>query len=208
VPVPVCNPALPGCPNAARERPFLTPFGRFVGWRGARTASTMPPMNHPSTITDGKVVTLHYTLRDDKSEIIESSVGSEPMLYLHGAHNIVPGLEKALTGQGVGYKGIVTVAAADGYGERVDAPPQAVPRTAFPAHAELEPGMSLLARGPNGQQVPVWIVALEADKVLVESQHPLAGVTLHFDVEVLEIRDASADEKAHGHPHGEGGHHH
>jgi FKBP-type peptidyl-prolyl cis-trans isomerase SlyD len=168
----------------------------------------MARMNQPSTITDGKVVTLHYTLRDDKSEIIESSVGGEPMLYLHGAQNIVPGLEKALAGQGVGFKGKVTVPAAEAYGERVDVPPQVVPRTAFPAHVELEVGMSLLARGPNNQQVPVWVVAVEADKVLVESQHPLAGVTLNFDVEVLSVRDATAEEQAHGHPHGEDGHHH
>lgn len=168
----------------------------------------MARMNQPSTITDGTVVTLHYTLRDDKSEIIESSVGGEPMLYLHGAQNIVPGLEKALAGQGVGFKGQVTVPAAEAYGERVDLPPQAVPRSAFPAHVELEVGMSLLARGPNNQQVPVWIVAVEADKILVESQHPLAGVTLHFDVEVLGIREATAEENAHGHPHGDDGHHH
>jgi FKBP-type peptidyl-prolyl cis-trans isomerase SlyD len=168
----------------------------------------MARMNQPSVIADGKVVSLHYTLRDGKDEIIESSVGSEPMLYLHGANNIVPGLEKSLSGKAVGFKGTLTVPAAEGYGERVDEPPQSVPRTAFPAHVELEPGMSLLARGPNNQQVPVWIVAVEPDKILVESQHPLAGSTLHFEVEVLEIRDASAEEQAHGHPHGDGDHHH
>jgi FKBP-type peptidyl-prolyl cis-trans isomerase SlyD len=168
----------------------------------------MARMNQPILIADGKVVSLHYTLRDDKNEIIESSVGSEPMLYLHGAQNIVPGLEKALNGQGVGYKANVKVQPAEAYGERVDEPPQSVPRTAFPAHVELEPGMSLLARGPDNQQVPIWIVAVQGDKVLVESQHPLAGVALNFDIEVLAIRDATAEEQAHGHPHGEGGHHH
>lgn len=194
--------------QCAKKAPFVTPFGAFRGWRAARSATTMRGMNQPSLIADGKVVSLHYTLRDDQNEVIESSFGSEPMLYLHGAQNIVPGLEKALNGQGVGFKGKITVAPAEAYGERVDEPPQAVPRTAFPAHVELEPGMSLLARGPNNQQVPIWVVAVEGDKVLVESQHPLAGVTLNFEVEVLAIRDASAEEQQHGHPHGEGGHHH
>jgi len=160
------------------------------------------------SIADGKVVSLHYTLRTKGDDIVESSVGGEPMLYLHGASNIVPGLEKALTGQAPGYKGIVTVAAAEGYGERVEVPPQSVPRSAFPAHVELEVGISLLARGPNNQQVPIWVVALEDDKVLVESQHPLAGSTLHFDVEVLTVRDATQEELVHGHPHGDDGHHH
>jgi FKBP-type peptidyl-prolyl cis-trans isomerase SlyD len=159
------------------------------------------------TIADGKVVSLHYTLRTAGDAIVESSVGGEPMLYLHGASNIVPGLEKALTGQSAGYKGNVSVPAAEGYGERVEAPPQAVPRSAFPAHIELEPGISLLARGPNNQQVPIWVVAIEGDKVLVESQHPLAGVTLNFEVEVLTVRDATQEEVAHGHPHGDDGHH-
>src|SRR5690349_24774926 len=110
--------------GARRESP---PVAAIVRWICASPATTMARMNQPSTITDGKVVTLHYTLRDDKSEIIESSVGGEPMLYLHGAQNIVPGLEKALAGQGVGFKGKVTVPAAEAYGERVDVPPQVVP---------------------------------------------------------------------------------
>jgi FKBP-type peptidyl-prolyl cis-trans isomerase SlyD len=160
------------------------------------------------TIADGKVVSLHYTLRAGGDDIVESSIGGEPMLYLHGASNIVPGLEKALTGQAPGYKGKVSVAAAEGYGERVDAPPQAVPRSAFPAHVELEPGVSLLARGPDNQQVPIWVVAIDGDKVLIESQHPLAGATLNFEVEILAVRDATQDEMAHGHPHGDDGHHH
>jgi FKBP-type peptidyl-prolyl cis-trans isomerase SlyD len=119
----------------------------------------------------------------------------------------VPGLERALAGQTPGYKGTVTVSPGEGYGERVDAPPQAVPRSAFPAHLELEPGLSLLARGPNDQQVPIWVVSVEAERVFVESQHPLAGATLHFDVEVLAVRDATQEELAHGHPHGDDGHH-
>jgi FKBP-type peptidyl-prolyl cis-trans isomerase SlyD len=165
-------------------------------------------MSQPIAIADGKVVVLHYTLRNDAGEVIDSSDGDEPMAYLHGAHNIVPGLERALAGKSPGYVSKVTVAAVDGYGERVDVPAQSVPRAAFPPHLELEPGMRFTAQGPDDQYVPIWIVAIEDDKVRVESQHPLAGATLHFDVEVLEVRDATSEELEHGHPHGPDGHHH
>jgi FKBP-type peptidyl-prolyl cis-trans isomerase SlyD len=165
-------------------------------------------MSAPTAIADGKVVVLHYTLRDGAGAIIDASEEDEPMAYLHGAHNIVPGLERALAGQSAGYAGKIAVAPADGYGERVEAAPQSVPRTAFPAHVELEPGMQFTAQGPNDQYVPIWVVRVEADKVLVESQHPLAGATLHFEVKVLEVRDATPEELEHGHPHGPDGHHH
>jgi FKBP-type peptidyl-prolyl cis-trans isomerase SlyD len=165
-------------------------------------------MSAPTAIADGKVVVLHYTLRDGNGAIIDGSEEDEPLAYLHGAHNIVPGLERALAGQSAGYAGKITVAPADGYGERVDTPPQPVPRASFPAHVELEPGMRFTAQGPNNQHVPIWVVRIESDKVLVESQHPLAGATLHFEVKVLEVRDATPDELEHGHPHGPDGHHH
>lgn len=161
-----------------------------------------------TAIADGKVVVLHYTLRNDAGEVIDSSDGDEPMAYLHGAHNIVPGLERALSGKSAGFTGKITVAPADGYGERVSMPAQSVPRASFPAHLELEPGMRFTAQGPNNQHVPIWVVRVEGDSVLVEAQHPLAGATLHFEVEVLEVRDATAEEVAHGHPHGPDGHHH
>jgi FKBP-type peptidyl-prolyl cis-trans isomerase SlyD len=165
-------------------------------------------MSAPNAIADGKVVVLQYTLRDDAGEIVDASDEDEPMAYLHGAHNIVPGLERALTGQCSGYTGKVVVAPVDGYGERVNIPAQPVPRASFPAHLELEPGMRFTAQGPNNQHVPIWVVRVEGDQVLVESQHPLAGATLHFEVKVLEVRDATPDELEHGHPHGPDGHHH
>ena len=136
-------------------------------------------------IADGKVVLFHYTLRNDAGEVLDSSVGDEPMAYLHGAQNIVPGLERALAGKSAGYADKITVAPAEGYGERVNVPPQSVPRDSFPAHLELEAGMRFTAQGPNNQHVPIWIVKVQDDKVLVESQHPLAGATLHFEVEVF-----------------------
>lgn len=160
-------------------------------------------------IADGLVVVMQYTLRDDAGLVIDASTPEEPMAYLHGAENIVPGLEQALTGKAAGWKGKVSVAPEDGYGERdPDEELDAVPRRAFPPDMELEAGMSFMAEGPDGEHAPVWIARVEGDKVFVDSQHPLAGKTLHFEVEVLSIRAATRDEQAHGHPHGPDGHGH
>ena len=161
-------------------------------------------------IADGQVVVMQYTLRGDDGELLDSSSPDDPMTYLHGADNIVPGLEKALDGKGVGFKGKVTVSPEDGYGERdEDEEPDAIPRKAFPPDMDIEPGMTFMAEGPNDEHAPIWIVGIEGDTVLVDSQHPLAGKTLHFEVEVIAIRTATADELAHGHPHGpDGGHGH
>jgi FKBP-type peptidyl-prolyl cis-trans isomerase SlyD len=157
-------------------------------------------------IADGQVVIMQYTLKADDGELLDASTPEEPMAYLHGAENIVPGLEQALTGKSVGYKGKVTVAPADGYGEREDEEPDVIPRKAFPPDMEIEPGMTFMAEGPDNEHAPIWIVGVEGDKVLVDSQHPLAGKTLHFEVEIIGIRAASKDELAHGHPHGADGH--
>lgn len=162
-----------------------------------------------SLIADGQVVIMQYTLRGDDGELLDSSSPDDPMAYLHGADNIVPGLEKALEGKGVGFKGKVTVSPAEGYGERdEDDGLDAIPRKAFPPDMEIEPGMTFMAEGPNDEHAPIWIVAVEGDKVLVDSQHPLSGKTLHFEVEVVGIRAATEDELAHGHPHGADGNAH
>ncbi len=165
-------------------------------------------MSEKLLIADGLVVVLNYTLSSDDGEVIDSSTADDPMAYLHGADNIVPGLEQALTGKTVGFKGKVIVEPEDGYGEREDLPPEAVPRTAFPAEVEIAPGMQFMAEGPNNTHAPIWIAGIEGDQVLVDSQHPLAGVTLNFDVEVLDVRPATDDEMNHGHPHGPDGHGH
>ena len=159
-------------------------------------------------IADGLVVVLNYTLRAEDGEVIDSSTADDPMAYLHGADNIVPGLEQALTGKTVGFTGKVVVEPEDGYGEREDVPTQAVPRSAFPSNAELFVGMQFMAEGPDNEQAPIWIVGIEGDKVLVDSQHPLAGKVLNFEVEVLAVRKATEDELRHGHPHGPDGHGH
>jgi FKBP-type peptidyl-prolyl cis-trans isomerase SlyD len=159
-------------------------------------------------IADGLVVVLNYTLRGDDGEVIDASTADDPMAYLQGADNIVPGLEQALVGKTVGFKGKVTVEPEDGYGEREDLPPQAVPRSAFPASAKLAAGMQFMAQGPDDEQAPIWIAAVEGDQVFVDSQHPLAGKTLNFEVEVLAVREATENELSHGHPHGPDGHGH
>jgi FKBP-type peptidyl-prolyl cis-trans isomerase SlyD len=158
-------------------------------------------------IADGHVVQIHYTLKDDTGVVLDSSEGDEPLAYLHGADNIVPGLEAKLTGRGVGDRVSVKVAPADGYGERAGEP-QPVPRDAFPDDLELEEGMQFVAEDDDGELVPIWIAGVEGDVVVVDRNHPLAGVTLNFDVQVVDVRDASPEELEHGHPHGAGGHHH
>jgi len=165
-------------------------------------------MTDHSSIADGLVVSIHYTLRDDTGELLDTSSGDEPLVYLHGAENIVPGLERALDGHTVGDRLTVEVAPADGYGEATSKGPQAVPRDQFPADADLFAGMQIYAETESGDGFPLWIVEVSDDQVMLDSDHPLAGATLHFEVEVTEIRPATAEEIAHGHPHGPGGHHH
>ena len=165
-------------------------------------------MSENLLIADGHVVVLNYTLRSDEGEVIDASTTEDPMAYLHGADNIVPGLEQALSGKAAGFTGKVTVAPEDGYGEREDLPPQAVPRAAFPPNVQLAPGMQFMAEGPDNHPAPIWISRVEGDQVFVDPQHPLAGKTLHFDVEVLAVRKATENELSHGHPHGPDGHGH
>jgi FKBP-type peptidyl-prolyl cis-trans isomerase SlyD len=165
-------------------------------------------MTNQETIAAGKVVALNYTLRDDAGALIDGSEAGDPLYYLHGAENLVPGLESALEGRRVGDKLSVTVLPEDAYGQPQGPGPQAVPRSAFPEGAELEEGMPFCVENEDGEEIDLWISSVEDDQVLVDVNHPLAGVTLCFDVEVLSIRDATVEEQVHGHPHGPGGHQH
>lgn len=160
------------------------------------------------TIADGKVVQIHYTLTDGEGQQIDTSRGRDPLAYLHGAENIVPGLESQLTGRSVGDALTAVVEPADGYGVRDPAAVQVVSRDAFPADAQIAPGVQFFLENQAGQVMPVWVAKVEASEVTLDTNHPLAGVQLHFEVEVVGIRAASAEEVAHGHPHGPGGHHH
>lgn len=157
-------------------------------------------------IANGKVVLIHYTLTEKGGEELDSSRGQDPLPYLHGEGNIVPGLEQALGGRKVGDKLEVEVSPQDGYGERAGPGPQPVPREAFPAEAELEEGLSIIAEDPDGNATPLWITEVQEQHVLVDANHPLAGRTLCFDVEIVAVRDATPEELEHGHPHGVHGH--
>ena len=157
-------------------------------------------------IENEKVVTLHYKLTDDKGEVIDQS-NDGSFAYLQGAKNIIPGLEDALTGKNAGDKFDVTIAPEQGYGERNDAMLQEVPKEMFESGADIQVGTQFHAQGPNGETLVVTVVEVKDDKVVVDGNHPLAGVPLNFDVEVVDVRDATAEEIEHGHVHGAGGHH-
>lgn len=158
-------------------------------------------------IAENTVASFHYTLTNDAGEVLDSSRGKEPLTYLQGAGNIVPGLEEAMAGKRVGDSFKVDVAPEDGYGVHHDGLVQDVPRVAFQGVDEIEPGMSFQASTPQGVH-SVTVTKITADTITVDGNHPLAGQTLHFDVEVTDVRAASAEERSHGHVHGPGGHHH
>jgi FKBP-type peptidyl-prolyl cis-trans isomerase SlyD len=165
------------------------------------------PEATPMQIAENAVALFHYTLTNDAGDVLDSSRGREPLAYLHGAGNIVPGLEEAMAGKQVGDAFKVDVAPEDGYGLHHEGLVQDVPRDAFQGVDEIEPGMSFQAQTPQGvHSVTVTRVTLE--HVTVDGNHPLAGQTLHFDVEITQVRAATAEELQHGHVHGAGGHHH
>ena len=152
-------------------------------------------------ITTNKVVTLAYVLRDDDGEIIDRSSDGSPLLYLHGAMNIVPGLEEKLEGVAAGETINAVVPPERGYGPRIGESQQ-VPRTLFPENAELFAGMQVLAHDDEGREIPFFITGFDEDTVTVDPNHPLAGETLYFEVTVEALRDATTEEIEQGHPHG------
>ncbi len=156
------------------------------------------------TIGADRAVSLQYTLSGTDGSVIESG----QIDYLHGYQNIIPGLESALDGAAVGANLQVEVPPELGYGERMEVEPQRVPRESFPPDMDIEPGMQFHARGPAGEALPVWVAGVEDGVVLIDPNHPLAGETLHFDVTILSVRAATAEEIQHGHIHGPGGHGH
>lgn len=158
-------------------------------------------------IADNCVASFHYTLTDGTGKVLDSSEGQEPLSYLHGAGNIIPGLEKALLGKAAGAKLSVAVKAAEAYGERDDTMVQELPNTMFSGVEKIEVGMEFHAETEHGLQV-VTVTAVDNDTVTIDGNHPLAGIDLNFDVEVTDVRNATEEELSHGHAHGAGGHHH
>lgn len=162
------------------------------------------------TAGPSRVVTLHYTLTNPAGDVLDTSRddngGGEPFAYLHGFHNIVSGLEKGLEGLGVGDKRIIVVPPEMGYGKRESPGAQLVPREAF-GDADVFEGLAFQAETDAGT-LDFFVTGIGDDGIMVDTDHPLAGVTLHFDVEILRVRSATRSELDHGHPHGEGGHAH
>jgi FKBP-type peptidyl-prolyl cis-trans isomerase SlyD len=158
-------------------------------------------------VAEKKVVHIDYTLKTDKGEVVDASEG-EPLAYLHGTGQIVPGLERALAGLEVGAAIDVIVEPADGYGDRDPEGVFGIPRTAFPPEAELEVGASFVGEDEEGHSLPVRVIAIENDTIVVDANHPLAGERLHFHVDVRAVRDATLEELTHGHAHGGDGHSH
>jgi len=158
------------------------------------------------TVAAGTVVEMHYTLKNPQGEVIDTSQGREPMPYLHGAQNIVPGLERQLTGLKVGASTVAIVPPEEGYGLRNEEATMVLPRSAFPGDMPMEPGTPFAMEHPQqpGGPVHCFIVATKTENgeelVLVDANHPLAGVELHFEVQIVSAREATNEEKAQGHP--------
>jgi FKBP-type peptidyl-prolyl cis-trans isomerase SlyD len=149
-----------------------------------------------------------YSLRNDAGVILDQASNSDPFLYIQGGSQIVPGLESALEGLKIGEKKNVTVQPEDGYGPVHPGLKMTVKRSQFPGSAEIEAGMQFQAQSPEGHGMIFTITDVKGEDVTIDGNHPLAGQTLHFAVEILSIRDATEEETSHGHVHGEGGHHH
>ncbi|MEH6650437.1 MAG: peptidylprolyl isomerase [Motiliproteus sp.] len=154
-------------------------------------------------ISDNKVALIHYTLTNSDGEVLDSSDGAEPMAYLHGHGNMIPGLEKELFGKQQGDSLEISVTPEEGYGPVVEEMIQTVPRDAFAGVEDISVDMRFEATTAGGP-VSVLVTRVEGDEVTVDGNHPLAGQTLNFKVEVMDVRDAAADELEHGHIHGEG----
>lgn len=159
------------------------------------------------SIAQDQVVSIHYTLTDDAGEVLDSSAAGEPLAYLHGHGNLIPGLERELTGKSPGDKLQVKIAPADAYGEYDKALVQRVPRRALQGVPNVRVGQRLQAQTPSGPRA-LTVTQVIGDMVTLDGNHPLAGKSLNFVVEVADVREATAEELAHGHVHAPGDHHH
>jgi FKBP-type peptidyl-prolyl cis-trans isomerase SlyD len=158
-------------------------------------------------IADKTVALFHYTLRDASGEELETSRGGDPSAYLHGANNVIAGLEKAMEGHAKGDVFSATVAPSDAYGDAGPERQQRVPVKHLLFKGKLKPGMVVQLNTREGR-VPVTVVKAGRHSADIDTNHPLAGQTLTFDIEIVDVREATAEEIAHGHAHGPGGHHH
>ncbi|MFT5820362.1 MAG: FKBP-type peptidyl-prolyl cis-trans isomerase SlyD [Crocinitomix sp.] len=157
-------------------------------------------------IANESVVTVNYTLKNDTGEILDTSEGREPLVYLHGVGALIPGLENELAGKSADTKLKVVITPENAYGTRRDELVRVVSKDGFQGEEELTVGMRVQLDTEHGPAIAE--VTKVEEEVTLDLNHPLADMTLHFDVEIIEVRAASAEEIEHGHVHGEGGHHH
>jgi FKBP-type peptidyl-prolyl cis-trans isomerase SlyD len=157
-------------------------------------------------VADNMAVSIHYTLTNDDGEVLDSSIGDEALVYLHGGGNIISGLEKALYGKVAGDKFNVRIAPEEAYGELMEEMIQVISRDMFEGIDNIEVGMQFHADVSSGSGV-VTVVNIEDDDITIDGNHPLAGLALTFDVEVIDVRAATEEEASHGHIHGAGCHH-
>lgn len=159
------------------------------------------------TIEKGQVVSIHYTLKDKEGIVIDNSKEGQPLAYIHGYGHLIAGLETELEGKKVGNKFDVEIASKDAYGEINESLIQAVPKSGFEGDGELQEGIQVEVQTDNGSRVAL-VTKIENDKVTLDLNHPLAGIDLFFNVDVVEVRPATEEELEHGHVHGPGGHQH
>lgn len=158
-------------------------------------------------VQDKKVVGIHYTLKNDNGEVLDSSQGASPLMFIFGIGMLIPGLEAALNGKTKGDSLQVSINPEDAYGQKDAGLTQKVPKAQFDNPEEIQVGMQFQVETEQGMLV-VTVVEVDDTEVTIDGNHPLAGMTLHFDVTVEEVRDATQEELDHGHVHGPGGHHH
>jgi FKBP-type peptidyl-prolyl cis-trans isomerase SlyD len=157
-------------------------------------------------VADNMAVSIHYTLTNDDGEVLDSSIGDEALVFLQGSGNIISGLENAMVGKVVGDKFNVRIAPEDAYGELMEDMIQVISRDMFEGIDDIEVGMQFHADVSSGSGI-VTVVSIDDDKITIDGNHPLAGLPLTFDVEVIDVRPATKEETAHGHIHGAGCHH-
>ena len=161
-------------------------------------------MDKLSTVKKDRVISLDFILKDEQGETLDQSTEGEPLEYLHGAGDVVAGLEKALEGHQLGEQIRVVIPPADAYGEYEVSLVDEVSRDQFPDIDDIQPGMQFQTQMDDGAPMIISVTAVDGDKIIVDGNHPLAGMTLVFEVEIIAIRQASEDELAHGHVHQQG----
>ncbi|MFZ5654791.1 MAG: FKBP-type peptidyl-prolyl cis-trans isomerase [Pseudomonadota bacterium] len=155
------------------------------------------------TIAANSVVAIHYLLTDERGVTLDASAPDQPLVYLHGAGNLIPALERELTGRGAGEHFTAVIPPREAYGERVEELVQEVPRNLFREDQDVAVGMRFSGSTPQGP-ISVVVTGIEGDRVTLDGNHPLAGKTLHFEVTIAAVRAATEEELRHGHLHGPG----